>query len=79
VHLKSGFYPSQLGPQDLAEKVRDNIRKGQKDVEVVAYGPKYWKGKKKTEDGWKEELIEGYYAGFVRVPKDKEPSVTPKP
>ena len=64
---------------DLAEKARDNIRKGQKDVEVVAYGPKYWKGKKKTEDGWKEELIEGYYAGFVRVPIDKESSVSPKP
>jgi hypothetical protein len=64
---------------DLAERARDNIRKGQKDVEVVAYGPKYWKGKKKTEDGWKEELIEGYYAGFVRVPIDKEPSVPPKP
>jgi hypothetical protein len=39
----------------------------------VAYGPKYWKGKKKTENGWKEELIEGYYAGFVHVPEDNAP------
>jgi hypothetical protein len=52
----------------LAERARDTVRKGQKDVEVVAYGPKYWKGKRKTEVGWKEELIEGYYAGFVNAP-----------
>jgi|SRR5215204_2595247 len=57
---------------DLAEKVRDNIRKGQKDVEVVAYGPKHWMGKKKTKDGWSQEVVTGYYAGFVRVPKEKE-------
>jgi membrane-bound lytic murein transglycosylase len=57
----------------LAERARDTVRKGQKGVEVVAYGPKYWKGKRKTENGWKEELIEGYYAGFVRVPKDTTP------
>jgi Single-strand binding protein family len=73
----------------LAERARDTVRKGQKGVEVVAYGPKYWKGKRKTENGWKEELIEGYYAGFVNVPStsqkdspantEKEPSVSPKP
>jgi len=73
----------------LAERARDTIRKGQKGVEVVAYGPKYWKGKRKTEVGWKEELIEGYYAGFVHAPStsqkdspgvaEKEPSVSPKP
>src|SRR5215217_8882861 len=65
----------------LAEKARDNVRKGQKDVEVVAYGPKYWIGKKKTENGWKEELIEGYYAGFVNAPSTKKkdsPEVTEK-
>jgi hypothetical protein len=56
---------------DLAEKVRDNVRKGQKNVQVMAYGPKYWKGRKKTQDGWKEELIEGYYAGFVSTSKAK--------
>ena len=64
---------------DLAEKVRDSVRKGQKDVEVVAYGPKYWMGKKKTKDGWTQEAVTGYYAGFVRVPKEKEPSASPKP
>jgi len=73
---------------NLAERARDTVRKGQKDVEVVAYGPKYWKGRKKTENGWKEELIEGYYAGFVNAPStkkkdspevtEKEPSVSPK-
>src|SRR5215218_10479331 len=65
----------------LAERARDTIRKGQKDVEVVAYGPKYWKGRKKTENGWKEELIEGYYAGFVNAPSTKKkdsPEVTEK-
>jgi hypothetical protein len=55
---------------DLAERVRDTVRQGQKDVQVVAYGPKFWKGRKKTKTGeWKEELIEGYYAGFVHVPE----------
>jgi hypothetical protein len=60
---------------DLAEKVRDNIKKGQKNVQVVAYGPKYWIGKKRSEKsdtGWKEELIEGYYAGFVSTPKPRQ-------
>ena len=56
----------------LAERARDKVRKGQKGVEVVAYGPKYWNGKRKTENGWKEELIEGYYAGFVNAPSTKE-------
>jgi len=73
----------------LAERARDTVRKGQKGVEVVAYGPKYWKGKRKTENGFKEELIEGYYAGFVNAPStsqkdspgvgEKEPSVPSKP
>src|SRR5215217_3573424 len=58
----------------LAERARDTVRKGQKGVEVVAYGPKYWKGKRKTENGFKEELIEGYYAGFVNAPSTKERS-----
>src|SRR5215207_1553793 len=71
----------------LAERARDTVRKGQKGVEVVAYGPKYWKGKRKTENGFKEELIEGYYAGFVNAPStsqkdcpgvtEKEPSAPP--
>jgi hypothetical protein len=58
---------------DLAEKVRDTVRKGQKDVEVVAYGPKHWRGKKRTKDEWTDEVVTGYYAGFVRVPKDNAP------
>jgi len=58
---------------DLAERVRDTVRKGQKEVEVVAYGPKHWMGKKKTKDGWTQEVVTGYYAGFVRVPVDKDP------
>src|SRR5215217_3013409 len=64
---------------DMAEKVRDTVRTGQKGVEVVAYGPKHWMGKKKTKDGWTQEAVTGYYAGFVRVPIEKEPSVPPKP
>jgi hypothetical protein len=55
---------------DLADRVRDTVRKGQKDVEVVAYGPKYWPVRRKTKDGsFKEEVAEGYYAGMVRVPR----------
>src|SRR5215213_231075 len=54
---------------DLAEKVRDSVRKGQKDVEVVAYGPKHWMGKKKTQQGWTQEVVTGYYAGMVHVPE----------
>jgi hypothetical protein len=55
---------------DLADRVRDNVRQGQKDVQVVAYGPKYWKGRKKTKTGeWQEELVQGYYAGFVHAPE----------
>lgn len=53
-----------------AEKVRDQVRKGQTGVEVTVYGPKQWKTRKKTKDGeWKESEVSGYYAGFVKVPK----------
>jgi len=29
--------------------------------------------KKKTKNGWTQEVVTGYYAGFVRVPVDKAP------
>ena len=52
----------------VAERVRDTVRKGQKDVEAVVYGPKQWTQKKKTDTGWTQETVQGYYAGMVRVP-----------
>jgi len=53
----------------LAERVRDTVRKGQKDVEAVVYGPKQWQQKKKTPEGWTQETVTGYYAGMVHVPE----------
>ena len=53
-----------------AERVRDTLRKGQTGVEAVVYGPKYWRQKKHLKDGtWTQEVVEGYYAGMVRVPE----------
>jgi single-stranded DNA-binding protein len=53
-----------------AERVRDQVRKGQTGVEATVYGPKQWKSRKKTKDGtWEETEVTGYYAGFVKVPK----------
>ena len=52
-----------------AEKVRDQVRKGQTGVEATVYGPKQWKSRKKTQKGWEETEVTGYYAGFVKVPK----------
>jgi hypothetical protein len=46
----------------LAVYVRDNVRKGQTDVEVQAYGEKYWATRNKKQ-------ITGYYAKNVKVPK----------
>jgi hypothetical protein len=53
-----------------AERVRDTVRRSQTDVAVVAYGPKYWPVTRRTKDGQeKQEVVQGYYAGFVKVPK----------
>jgi hypothetical protein len=53
-----------------AERVRDSVRKGQTEVSVVAYGPKYWPVTRTTKDGQeKKEVVQGYYAGFVNVPR----------
>jgi hypothetical protein len=46
----------------LAAYVRDNVRKGQKDVFVEAWGPKQWKTRH-------EKQMTGYYAKKVKVPK----------
>jgi hypothetical protein len=55
---------------DQAERVRDTVRKGQTGVKVFAYGPKYWSVTRRTKDGQeKKEVVQGYYAGFVNVPK----------
>jgi hypothetical protein len=65
-----------------AERVRDTVRKGQTGVEVVAYGPKYWPVTRRTNDGQeKKEAAQGYYAGFVHVPKRyrEEPPATQQP
>jgi hypothetical protein len=60
-----------------AERVRDTVRKGQTEVEVFAYGPKYWPVTRRTKDGEiQQEVVQGYYAGFVKVPKryrDEQP------
>jgi hypothetical protein len=66
-----------------AERVRDTVRKGQTDVEVIAYGPKYWPVTRRTKDGQeKKEVMQGYYAGFVNVPKryrQEQPPATQQP
>ncbi len=66
-----------------AERVRDTVRQGQTEVAVVAYGPKYWPVTRRTQDGEKrQEVVQGYYAGFVTVPKryrGEQPPSTQKP
>jgi single-stranded DNA-binding protein len=66
-----------------AERVRDTVRKGQTEVSVVAYGPKYWPITRRTKDGQeKREVVQGYYAGFVNVPKryrGEQPPATQQP
>jgi single-stranded DNA-binding protein len=66
-----------------AERARDTVRKGQTDIEVVAYGPKYWPVTRKTKDGReKQQVVQGYYAGFVNVPKryrGEQPPSTQQP
>jgi hypothetical protein len=54
---------------DLAEKVRDQVRKGQTGIEATVYGPKHWISRRKTQKGWEEREVTGYYAGFIKVPK----------
>jgi len=66
-----------------AERVRDTVRQGQTEVSVVAYGPKYWPVTRTTKDGEKrQEVVQGYYAGFVNVPKryrGEQPPATQQP
>jgi len=67
-----------------AEKVRDQVRKGQTGVEATVYGPKQWQSRRKTKDGtWEETAVTGYYAGFVKVPKkyrsQEKPPENPQP
>jgi hypothetical protein len=65
-----------------AERVRDTVRKGQTEASVVAYGPKYWPVTRRTKDGQEhQEVVQGYYAGFVNVPKRyrQEPPATQQP
>ena len=54
-------------------RTKPTVRKptfGQKGVEVTVYGPKYWKGRKKTKDEYQETVVKGYHAGFVKVPRE---------
>jgi Single-strand binding protein family len=53
----------------LAERVRDTVRKSEKEVEAVVYGPKQMQQKKKIPEGWTQETVTGYYASMVHVPK----------
>ncbi len=63
-----------------AERVRDTVRKGQTGIEVFAYGPKYWPVTRRTKDGAiQHEVVEGYYAGFVHVPKRYREAQPPAP
>jgi hypothetical protein len=67
-----------------ADRVRDTVRQGQTQVSVVAYGPKYWPVTRRTKDGQeKQEVVQGYYAGFVNVPKryrqDQPPPASQQP
>jgi hypothetical protein len=66
-----------------AERVRDTVRQGQTQVSVVAYGPKYWPVTRRTKDGQeKQEVVQGYYAGFVNVPRryrGEQPPATQQP
>jgi len=60
---------------ERAEKVKAQVRKGQTGVEVTVYGPKFWKETDKTKDGKrKPKVVEGYIAGFVKVPKAQRPT-----
>jgi hypothetical protein len=52
-----------------AEKVRDHVEVGMKNIEVTVYGPKYWTGRRKTKDGYEETVVKGYHAGFVKIPR----------
>jgi hypothetical protein len=59
------------------------VRKGQTGVAVVAYGPKFWPVTRRTKDGQEQkEVVQGYYAGFVNVPKryrEEQPPATQQP
>ena len=59
--------------------MRGTVRKGQKGVEAVVYGPKYWTQKKKTPEGWTQETVKGYYAGMVRVAEKYRAKPTGEP
>jgi hypothetical protein len=53
-----------------AEYVHTHFCEGQTAVEASVYGPKQWTVRNKRQDGsWENREVEGYYAGFVRVPK----------
>jgi hypothetical protein len=66
-----------------ADRVRDTVCRGQQGVEVFAYGPKYWPVTRRTKDGQeKQEVVQGYYAGFINVPKryrQEQPPTTQQP
>jgi hypothetical protein len=51
------------------EKVRDHASKGQ-ELEVTAYGPKVWTVPVRREGKLLRQERFGYYAGFVKVPKE---------
>jgi hypothetical protein len=54
-----------------SEKVRETVKVGQK-LETTVYGPKYWRGSKKTSDGWEETVVKGYHAGFLKQKRTQE-------
>jgi len=60
------------GFNDEALKIREQIEVGQQGIEATIYGPKYWRGRKKTQDGWEETVVKGYHAGFLKIPRTKQ-------
>jgi hypothetical protein len=61
-----------------ADRVRDTVRRGQQGVEVFVYGPKYWPVTRRSKDGQeKQEVVQGYYAGFINVPKRYQQEQSP--
>lgn len=40
---------------------------------------KQWSQRKKTDKGWTEESVVGYYAGMVRVPQKYREKLEEKP
>jgi hypothetical protein len=54
---------------DIAERVRNTVRRGQAGVEDVVHGFKHWTQNWKTKDSWVNATIQGCNTGMVSVPR----------